>query len=197
MALCRLVEACLLEMAPFSRPHTQQHSEAHVWPRIAGIPGQGRSSLPSPFVLACLSINFSIWISSPPSSLSTYQCLFTRTHAHARTETHTHSDHQQSALRERRIGQGSSPQFPRGIAGRVPSFLLCAVDRMAFDCPWMQVLCTALSQEKHGGTSLLAYCCLGCTQREKKGVHLYHSIPPQATLIGDFNAELRGKEAIY
>lgn len=194
MALCRLGEACLLEMAPFSRPHTQQHSEAHVWPRIAGIPGQGTSSLPSPFVLACLSINFSIWISNPPPP-PTSAC--SRARMRARTQKHTHSDHQQSALRERRIGQGSSPQFPRGIAGRVPSFLLCAVDRMAFDCPWMQVLCTALSQEKHGGTSLLAYCCLGCTQREKKGVHLYHSIPPQATLIGDFNAELRGKEAIY
>lgn len=29
MQLRRLGEACLLSMAPFSRPHTQQHSEAH------------------------------------------------------------------------------------------------------------------------------------------------------------------------
>lgn len=30
IALCRLGEARLLSMAPFSRPHTQQHSEAHA-----------------------------------------------------------------------------------------------------------------------------------------------------------------------
>lgn len=30
IVLCRLGEAHLLAMAPFSRPHTQQHSEAHA-----------------------------------------------------------------------------------------------------------------------------------------------------------------------
>lgn len=30
LVLCRLGEARLLAMAPFSRPHTQQHSEAHA-----------------------------------------------------------------------------------------------------------------------------------------------------------------------
>lgn len=158
IAIFRLREARLPAMAPFSKATQPAFRSSCSLARIAGIPGEGTSPLPSPFVSACLSINFSIWISSPLSSLSTYQC----------THTHTHNDHQQPALREGRIRQESSPKFPRGIAGHAPSFLLCAVDRMAFDCPWMQVLCTALSQGKHGGTSLLAHCCLGCTQRERK-----------------------------
>lgn len=50
MQLRRLGEACLLSMAPFTRPHTQQHSEAHsVQPRIAGIPGEGTSFPAFPF----------------------------------------------------------------------------------------------------------------------------------------------------
>lgn len=136
MALCRLGEACLLEMAPFSRPHTQQRSEAHVWPRIAGIPGQGTSSLPSPFVLACLSINFSIWISSPPSSLSTYQCLFTCTHARARTETHTHTVTTNSQLSGRgELGKGAAHSSPEALLAVCPPF---------FSVQWTEWPLTAL-----------------------------------------------------
>lgn len=113
MALCRLGEACLLEMAPFSRPHTQQHSEAHVWPRIAGIPGQGTSSLPSPFVLACLSINFSIWISNPPPP-PTSAC--SRARMRARTQKHTHTVTTNSQLSGRgELGKGAAHSSPEAL----------------------------------------------------------------------------------
>lgn len=79
IAIFRLREARLPAMAPFSKATQPAFRSSCSLARIAGIPGEGTSPLPSPFVSACLSINFSIWISSPLSSLSTYQC----THTHA------------------------------------------------------------------------------------------------------------------
>lgn len=122
----------MLTMAPFSWPHTK-HSRSSRWPAENSWDSWRRTQL-SGLPVFCLS-GFWGWFSSPapctPASASS---------------AHTLTSARPGFPREgRKVRPASALSCPWAFLARQLHFLLCAVGRMAFDCPWLKVLCSALS----------------------------------------------------
>lgn len=127
---CRRSGEALCSQWPHSPGHTRSIPGAPAgWPKIAGIPGEGTSS---PASLSSAS--------DSPSILAPGSLVLPAPHQPV-PHLHTHRPQQDQASRGRGEWTGTvQPPAPTGIPGPVPPFLLCAVGRTAFDCPWMRAL---------------------------------------------------------
>ena len=117
---------------PHSPGHTRSIPGAPAGrPRIAGIPGEGPSSPASLSSVSAASGAASLVL--PPPHLPA-------------SSAHTLTSARPGFPREgRKVRPASALSCQWAFLARQLHFLLCAVRRTAFDCPWLQVLCSAPS----------------------------------------------------